>query len=370
MRVIAFTRYGSLAASTRQRLLQYVPALAAAGIHVDYHPLLGQDYVRSLATGERYSRLRIAASYLRRMKQLLSVGDADLIWVYAELFPYLPGWFERLAARSGKPVVYDFDDAFFHLYDDHRNQVVRRLLRGKLEPLLRTAAACCCGNEYLFEYAVRYCANSTVLPTVVDTQIYTPSPSLQESGPAVIGWIGSPSTWPYMRPYLPLFRELAAEEGATLRVIGAGRAADADRFEGLELVDWSEVTEIDEVRRMNIGVMPLPDERWARGKSGYKLIQYMACAVPVVASPVGVNSQIVGSGRVGFLTGDIGEWRAALIRLIRDPQLRRQMGEAGRSLAVEHYSVQRHAPRLIEVLSAAAPLARNGSANRAAGIWP
>lgn len=351
MRVAAFTKYGRAAASTRQRVLQYLPALEAAGIHVEYYPLLGSDYVHSLATGIRSSRARIAASYVGRIRQLAFGTKADALWVYAELFPYLPAAFERLAFRSGKPVVYDFDDAFFHQYDDSPRRAVRAALTGKLEPLLRGAAACACGNAYLQSYASRFCANSIVLPTVVDTDIYRPLARNPGEAP-VIGWIGSPSTWQYVRPLLPLLRELTIELGVRVRVVGAGAKAVGDGFPGLDFVEWREDAEVDEVRAMDIGIMPLPDEPWTRGKSGYKLVQYMACGLPVVASPVGVNGDMVRDGENGFLARDPGEWRAALARLIADPSLRAQMGSAGRQRAEAEYSLRSQAPRLVSLFNA------------------
>ncbi len=348
MRVEAFTKYSRMAASTRQRLLQYEPALAAAGITLEHHALLGDSYVQSLATGGGFSRLEVARSYLSRLRQIVR-SDADVIWVYAELFPYLPGLFERLAKRTAKPIVYDFDDAFFEMYDSNARPAVRRLLGGKLEPLLGSASACCCGNAYLQSYALRFCPNSIVLPTVVDTSRYLPGPPATATGPVTLGWIGTPSTWAYVRPLLPMLRELVDGSKVRFRVVGAGRAAEADIFPGLDLIDWSEDGEIGEVQAMDIGIMPLPDEPWARGKSGYKLIQYMACGLPVIASPVGVNSEIVRDGENGILASDPGEWRSALARLIADPGLRSRFGHAGRLRSEREYSLAATAPRLVEL---------------------
>jgi glycosyltransferase involved in cell wall biosynthesis len=354
MRVAAFTKYGPMAASTRQRLIQYLPRLAAAGIDVDHHPFLPDDYVRGVATGQRYPRGRTVRAYAERFRQLVAGTDADLVWVYAELFPYLPGRLETLAFRSGKPVVYDCDDAFFHAYDAHPSPRVRRLLGRKLEPLLRGAAAATCGNAYLESYVSRFCDNTMLLPTVVDTDVYGAAPGPRPDRPVTIGWIGSPSTWPYMRPILPLLRELAESRGIRVRVVGAGPAARADAFPGLDLVEWSEAREVEEVRAMDIGVMPLPDDIWALGKCGYKLVQYMACALPVVASPVGVNSEIVSPGENGFLAAGEAEWSEALLRLIDDPELRRSFGAAGRRRVEESYSLDVHAPRFVRLLGSLA----------------
>jgi len=349
MRVAAFTKYDREAASTRQRVLQYLPHLAVAGIDVEVHALLDEAYVRSLASGAASSKTAIAAAYARRFRQLHRVQSFDLIWVYAELFPWLPARVERLAFRSGKPLVYDFDDAFFHPYDDHSNPLVRRALGGKLKPLIRGAAAVCAGNDYLKDYADRAGAKAIVLPTVVDTDQYCPAASRPDR-PLTIGWIGSPSTWGFVRPLLPLLAELCRERGIAFSAVGAGAAAEADGFDGLTFTPWSEAGEIAAVQAMDIGIMPLPDEPWARGKSGYKLVQYMACGLPVVASPVGVNAAIVREGETGLLATDPGQWRVALIRLIDDSAMRAAMGQAGRARAVAAYSLQAHAPRLVEVM--------------------
>ena len=352
MRIIAFTKYDREAASTRQRLLQYLPDLARAGIEVDVHPLLDDDYVRALASGVPASKAAIAAAYARRLLQLLGPQSADLIWIYAELFPWFPAAAERLAFRSGKPVIYDFDDAFFHPYDDHSNPLVARALGAKLKPLIRGAAAVCAGNAYLKDYADRAGGRSIVLPTVVDIRSYVP-PRARANRPLTIGWIGSPTTWQFVRPFLPLLAQLCRTRGVAFAAVGAGVAAEADRFDGLVLTPWSEAGEIAAVQAMDIGIMPLPDQPWARGKSGYKLVQYMACGLPVVASPVGVNATIVEDGVSGFQASTFAQWHAALTGLIDDPERRAAMGKAGRDRMVADYSLQAHAPRLIEVLRGA-----------------
>lgn len=354
MRVLALVKYGRRAASTRQRFLQYEPFLAAAGFTVDYAPLLGDAYLERLVDGRRPSLLSVAAAYGARLARLLTARRYDLLWVHYELFPYFPGLAERLAALAGRPIIYDFDDAIFHNYDASPQRLVRRLLGRKLEPLLRSAYACCCGNPYLRDYAIRYCPNSIILPTVVDTDLYVPSPTAKAPGqPVTIGWIGSPSTWPLVRPYLKLLAELCSDGTVEVRAVGAGIAAEADRFPGLHLVAWTEQREIAEVQKMDIGIMPVWDGPFQRGKSGYKLIQYMACGLPVVASPVGVNRDIIVDGDNGFLANSDADWRAALTRLIDDPQLRRRLGDAGRLRAERDLSLASQAPRLVEVFRSA-----------------
>lgn len=348
MRIAAFTKYDRDAASTRQRFLQYVPALESAGMEVSHHPLLGNDYVRSLVSGGPVARRPIVASYVERFMRLLEGPDCDLIWIYAEAFPFLPAAFERMIFRSRKPVVYDFDDAFFVTYDEHPSFWVRLLLAGKLEPLIARATVVCCGNEYVRDFAMRLNAASMWLPTVVDTDVYRPL--VRESGGrVVIGWIGSPSTWPEVRPLLPVIAAICREKGARFRVVGAGDDARSDQFDGLELVDWTEADEVAEVQQMDIGIMPLRNLPFQRGKSGYKLVQYMACGLPVIASPVGANRQLIDHGMNGLLATSPDEWKQALARLILDPELRSTMGDAGRAKVVQDYSLKAHAPRLVEL---------------------
>jgi len=348
MRILALTRYGMLAASTRQRFQLYEHALAEAGIAVDYAPLFSNDHVHRLVIGGRASLIATAVAYAGRVAALLKARRYDALWVHYELFPYLPGSFERLASLTGIPVVFDYDDAVFHYYDASSSPLVRRLLGRKLEPILKTAAACLCGNPYLRDYAARFCDRSIVLPTVVDTSIYRPSPRAADER-TVIGWIGSPTTWRNVRPLLPLLREMARNGQIRIRAVGAGAKAKADAFDGLEFVEWSEASEVAQVQGMDIGIMPLLDRPFERGKSGYKLIQYMACGLPVVASPVGVNRDIVRIGENGFLASDPEQWSTSLQALIEDPGLRSRLGQAGRARVETDYSLASQAPRLVEV---------------------
>lgn len=348
-KVLALMKYGDLAASTRQRLLQYRPHLSSSNIQVEYIPLLGNEYVHGLVSGKKADPIKLVISYLKRAWLLCSRKDFDVIWLHSEVFPYLPAFFDLMALIPGKPLIYDFDDAIFHQYDNHSNRLVRSVLGGKLEPLLTAATACICGNAYLKNYTARFCENSLVIPTVLDLEIYHPAvPAEHGSRPLAVGWIGSPSTWSFVEPYVPALRSFARRHTAKIRAVGAGRQATP--YPEIQFIDWSEDTEVSEIQAMDIGIMPLPDEPWARGKCGYKLIQYMACGLPVIASPVGVNSHIVVHGENGFLASTEAEWLDALTRLAADPALRRRMGLAGRARVEAEFSLQVQAPRVVDLI--------------------
>lgn len=348
MHVLALTKYGTLAAGTRQRFLLYAPALEEAGIELTVSPFLDNDYLSRVLSGRRASLASIAGAFPRRLGAVLAARSFDLIWLHCEFFPYLPSMAETVAEHVARvPIVFDFDDAIFHMYDANAPWPVRALLEGKLDGLLKHVAAATVGNEYLREYAARFCDRTMVVPTVVDTDIYIPA-NRRAGGPLVIGWIGSPSTWEDVRPLLPVLEELCGHRAVLFRVVGAGSGAERDRFEGMELVSWSEASEVAEVQAFDIGIMPVSDRPWSRGKSGYKLIQYMACGVPAVGSPIGVNRSML-SPDCGILARSNEEWAAALTRLLDDPNLRRRMAAAGRKRAVEHYSLAVQAPRITEL---------------------
>jgi glycosyltransferase involved in cell wall biosynthesis len=349
MRMLALMKYGDKAASTRQRLLQYTDHFARQGIEIAFFPLLANDYLERTYGGKAIPLFSVLKSYLSRVKLLVFPHRFDLIWVQYESFPYLPGLAESLVVISGRPVVYDFDDAIFHQYDAHPNRFVRSFLGKKLEPLLRRASLCICGNAYLKAYAGRFSRRTEVVPTVLDTAVFAPRVHPRDTArPITVGWIGSPSTWSFVLPLIPLLERLSEELSLIIRVVGSGQMNIAhSRF---EFIDWSKDGEVESIQGMDIGIMPLADGPWARGKCGYKLIQYMACGIPVVASPIGVNSDIVDDGVNGYLARDEREWEAAIRRLIASEELRSVMGACGREKIVEEYSLHVHGPRLARML--------------------
>lgn len=343
-RGLVFAKYGALAASTRQRIVQTIPYLEREGITVDIAPLFDDVCMRSLFTTGKYGIGNIIKAYAKRMLILLRSRHYDFIWIQYELFPYMFGELESLLRLTNKPIIYDFDDAVFHRYDQHSNPIIRRFLGNKLAPLLKHCAVAFCGNAYLEDYAKQYCTNTHIIPTTVDINVYKPLIKHTATEKSVLGWIGSPSTWSYCEPMTDFFVSLVKNNLLSMRVVGAGNAVDSNL--PFTFRDWSEENEATDIQAMDIGVMPLSDDPWARGKCGYKLIQYMACGLPVIASPVGVNRDIVEHGVNGFLASTEQEWRYAITALVRDAALRKQMGEAGRKKVEAQYAIQTVGPRI------------------------
>jgi glycosyltransferase involved in cell wall biosynthesis len=350
--ILLLSRYDRLGASSRLRLFAYAPALRAAGFTVTEAPLLGDDYLRGLYAGRRPDVLSLAAAYARRAADLLAARRHDLVWVEKEALPWLPAGLERLLAGA-VPTVMDIDDAWFHRYGLHRSAAVRRLLGGKLEDIARHARLVVAGSPHLADWARAAGARAVLmLPTVIDLDRYpaaAPPPPVPAARPFTVGWMGTPAT----RPYLDLAAGALRRLGGAVRLEVVG--AEGVEIPGVDVTcrPWREAEEAAVLAGFDAGIMPLPDGPWERGKCGYKLIQYMAAGRPVVASPVGVNSDIVADGVNGFLAADEDGWVAALSRLAADPGRCAAMGAAGRRTVEERYCLQVTAPRLVAALAGA-----------------
>lgn len=352
MRVLLLSRYGRKGASSRLRFLQYLPYLTAAGIEMVEAPLLDDDYVGALYAGERRSLTRVGLAYLKRVARLLAVRRYDLVWLEKELFPHLPATFERMIACLGSRYVVDYDDAVFHNYDRHANKYFRWALAGKIDRVMNGSSLVVAGNRYLAARAQMAGARWVeTLPTVVDLDRY-PNVGAKKQNEFKLGWIGTPMTSSYLAYARSALVALTADKKTQVVAVGAGRnpIAGVD----VEVRPWTEGEEVAEVQQFDVGIMPLPDGPWERGKCGYKLIQYMACAKPVVASAVGANIDIIQHGVNGFLAGSEAEWKEALETLRDNPKLREEMGRAGRRLVERQYCLSVTAPRLLELLSKAA----------------
>jgi glycosyltransferase involved in cell wall biosynthesis len=351
MELRCLTRYDDLGASSRIRFGQYQPALArlAPELHWSRQSLLDARYLQ-----HKYARRGTGPDtlrcYARRAIDLASQAAPDLWWVEKELWPFAPAWLETLLLAR-RPYVLDLDDAIFHNYDRHRMALVRRIWGRKIDRLMAGATLVTAGNAYLAERARSAGARRVeIVPTVVDLDLYPMRDASQAgaSSPIDIAWIGSPATVAYLQLLAEPLRRLAARHPVRLVVIGGG----ALRLAGVDVMNrpWSAATEAADLARCHIGVMPLVDSPWERGKCGYKLIQYMACGLPVVASPVGVNREIVRDGHNGWLATDADEWLSHLGALVQDTGLRQRFGLAGRTIVEQRYSVQAVAPRLAALL--------------------
>lgn len=344
MRVLLLSRYGRFGASSRVRSFQYLPFLKAQGWNVEVSALFADTYVQALYEGSARAG-QVIGGYWRRLMALARVKSYDLLWIEKELFPFMPAVAESFLATLGIPYMADYDDALFHRYDFHHWRIVRKALGRKIDVVMKNATIVVAGNEYLAQRAREAGARRVeIVPTVVDLDKYAVRERHSE-GALTIGWIGSPVTARYLYQIAPVL-EVVKRHHNNVRIVAVG-AGKAD-MSGLpvEVWPWSEENEVASIQTFDIGIMPLPDSPWERGKCGYKLIQYMACGLPVVASPVGVNVEIVEHQINGFLARNHHEWEWALRSLIKDREMRRRMGAEGRKRVEDWYSLQVQALRL------------------------
>ena len=356
IKVLALTKYGRLGASSRMRSLQYAPWFRQAGLEVTAQSLISDELLAARYQHGNYG-FSLLRAYADRLRALMARQQFDLVWIEKEALPWWPLWLE-LALLRGVPYVLDYDDAIFHNYDQHPNSWVRSVFGRRLDGLMARAALVVGGNNYLAQRARDSGARWVeVLPTVIDLTRYPSKPPdsttaymplMATVGLPRIVWIGSPSTVRYLQLIREPLQALAARQPFVLRVIGGG-AMDLPGVQ-VEVLPWAEATEVESISDCQVGVMPLLDSLWERGKCGYKLIQYMACGLPVVASGVGVNPEIVRNGENGFLADTPPEWVNALGNLLSDSALRMQMGAMGRQRVENEYCIQKTGPRMAQLL--------------------
>ncbi len=339
----------------RFRLEQWEPALRARGVEIDWQPFECVELQALLhQPGKLARKLGLIAQALgRRLRLQARVRQYDAVYIFREAAVLGPALIERLVARAGLPVVFDFDDAIFVRYVSPSNGYLSYLkFPGKTDSICRLSAQVLAGNQYLHDHARQFNRNVTIIPTTIDTLKYQAAPKpLAPDGIPVIGWSGSYSTVQYFDTLRGALQRLAQRERFKVRVIGT----PSYELPGVavEALPWRAATEVQDLSALDIGVMPLPDDPWSSGKCGLKALQYMALGIPAVCSPVGVNSTIIRDGVNGLLATTEDEWVERLTRLLRSAELRRQLGLAGRATVEQQYAAEVVAPQVFQVLQAA-----------------
>ena len=333
----------------RFRLEQWEPILKKSGVEITWAPFETERLKKVLySPGQAVSKvLAVLENMGRRRDELRHADEYDVVYLFREAALLGPPWFERRIAKSGVPMVFDFDDAVFVAYRSPSNGYLSYLkFPQKTGEICRLSAHVMAGNQYLANYAGRFNRNVTIVPTTIDTLKYRETEK-PEKETLTIGWSGSYSTVQHLDTIRDVLRDLARDETFKLRVIGAPEYV----LDGVdvELVRWRSETEVEDLEQIDIGLMPLPDDQWSKGKCGLKALQYMALGIPTICSPVGVNSTIITDGVNGFIADSKDEWIAKLKLLMHSPDLRRKIGSAGRRTVEDDYSAITQAPRVLKV---------------------
>lgn len=325
---------GPQGASSRYRVYQFLPSLAEAGIAYALH--LPPDSPRS---GIR----RLLASFRERQEIQRRAIESRAVYIQKRLLPQ--SLIDKLAER---PLAFDFDDAIFTSPRGDRSFWTQRRTEARLRHTLSAADLVLVGNRYLFDYAAQYARNTVHLPTVVDLARYPPkSHAAREE--IVIGWIGHSVNHPYLTGLEQILRKLSARQRIRLLVV-----SDRDfSIPGVAVENrrWSEAGEVADILDMDVGVMPMPDDSWSKGKCGLKAIQYMAAGIPVVCSAVGANTEIVRDGVDGYCVASTSDWEAGLNELCQHAELRQSMGEMARQRVVSNYSLAIATPPFLDAIS-------------------
>ena len=358
MKVLAFASYPVEAAATRYRLQHFVEPFLKQGIDMTVSPFLNSqqfaDFYQRRALLS--TTLNLTKSVLARIATVLAARNADVIVVQREAMMFGPPLVEWMAARAfKKPMVLDLDDATYIPYTSPTYGRLGRTLKWfrKTDDLIRWSGIVTCGNRAIAEYAQSKGATTCVIPTVVDTDVFVPS-QRASSDVVVLGWIGTHSTFPYLKGIFPVLQELAKTYSFKLRIIGAGQSSVDIPGVQVENSEWKLDREVSDFQSLDVGLYPIDPSMyaayWAAGKSGFKAIQYMSVGIPFVASPVGAMAEIGEAGVTHLAAKSQEDWATALKLLLDDVDRRKKMGAAGREHVTKHYALPDQAEKLVEAL--------------------
>lgn len=344
MKIIILAPYPlAKAPSQRFRFEHYLDHFKRNNIDFDFEAFLSEKawaniYQKRKGLEKLYATI---IGFWTRLLLLMKLGRYDTVLIHRELSPLGPPIFEWIIAKLlKKKIIYDFDDAIWLPDPNGENWLWKTLKwRSKVASICKWSWKVSAGNDYLADFARQYCDRVVVFPTVVNTATHRPqAKSIAEERRPVIGWTGSHSTLFYLNEIYPVLQTLEKEIAFDFLVI-ANKNPKLP-LKHFRFIEWNKTTEIEDLSKIDIGIMPLESNEWAKGKCGFKLIQYLALGIPAVASPVGVNSQIVINNKTGFLASSQQEWKEKIALLLQDTALRNSLGKAGRDLIEEKYSVR------------------------------
>lgn len=329
--------------SQRFRFEQYLNHLKNNGYEYDFSFLINSDddkifYSKGNFVGKTIIVLK---SFCKRLIEVLNAGNYDIVFIQRESIMLGTSFFEMIFSKSNAKLVFDFDDSIWLQNVSEGNKSFAWLKNAdKTSDIIRYSDLIFAGNKYLYDFAKKYNSNVTIVPTTIDTNEYIKIAQQKNNEKICIGWSGSITTIQHFEYALPFLKKIKEKFGESVyfKVIGDGK------YKNIELdingLAWKKEEEIKELSSFDIGIMPLPDDEWAKGKCGLKGLQYMALEVPTIMSPVGVNNDIISDGENGFLAFTENQWIEKIELLINNASLREKIGKAGRQTVVEKYSIE------------------------------
>lgn len=339
LKITIFPRYNTMGASSRYRFYLYADRLRELKYEVNISSFLDNEYLKRLYNHKRINPLMILKSYCRRFFKAAFSSKAILLEY--ELFPYLPYWISRIFLHN-KRYILNYDDNVWTKYASNP------MLVRKYDCLIKNADGVIAANEYLFRKIQAMNPNVIKIPTVVDLNLYQVNSTKFERFTVV--WIGTPVTYRYIQQAADCLKAMAAAVDFELLIV-AGEQLRKLTIDGVNMrfVNWSAGVEVELLVRSHVGIMPLTDDDFSRGKSAFKIIQYLAAGLPVIASPVGENCNVIKNGSNGFLASNAEEWVDAIVKLQNSPEVYDAMAVAARNSSNE-YSIQRYFPQFLDFI--------------------
>lgn len=338
------------AGSQRFRYEQYLDILNQSGFEHDHQSFLDQSTWDILyQEGQSFKKvLGLIRGFLRRFILMFRLAQYDFVFIHREVTPIGPPLFEWIICKVWKKkTIYDFDDAIWQQNTSKSNSIASLIkFPQKVGMICQWSHRVSAGNKYLADYAKTFNSKVTINPTTIDTEnLHYPKPYTNSK--TVIGWTGTHSTLKYLDLLKPTLKELVKSHGITVKIIAD--QPPTNFITTYDFVSWNKKSEIEDLNTIDIGLMPLSDDKWSKGKCGFKALQYMALETPVVASPVGVNTEIIEEQESGYLCDSQDNWKEKLTVLIENTELRKSMGKAGRSRVKKRYSVLSNTNNFIEL---------------------
>lgn len=348
MKILFFTKYNELGPSSRYRVYQYLDTYKNAGIHVVVSPLFGSHFF----TSNLIKKIVFTFFYyLRRTYKLFQINKYDLIYIEYEIFPYFPSIFEKLFRILNVKYIVDYDDAIFHNYNVSNNFFIKSLLSNKIDNVIKNANYVVSGSPYLTRYISQLNAKYIEIPTSVSKVKYFPKTKTTTNAVFTIGWIGSTATSFNVLKLIPAFEELTKKLKFQLNLIGF----DKNQYNKLEhlnvnFIPWDSKTEIEEIHKFDVGIMPLDNTPFNQGKCGFKLIQYMGCSLPTIATPLEANVKINRNKKNLFAITD-EDWVLAFEKVFNNQSYYKEVGQENYVDFIKYYTVENNSESYISLFN-------------------
>jgi len=348
MKILFLPKYNELGPSSRYRIYQYLESYKKAGIKVEVAPLFESHFFSKSKTVKISYTLHY---YLRRAFKLLQLYKYDLIYIEYELFPYFPSIFEKLFKILNINYIVDFDDAIFHNYDSSPNFLVKLFLSNKINNVIKNANYVVSGSPYLTKYISQLNANCIEIPTSVREEFYCQKNKKENNAVFTIGWIGSRTTSVNVLKLIPAFEELSQKIKFQLNLVGFDKN-ESNKLAHLNVnfIDWDSKTEIEEINKFDVGIMPLDNTPFNQGKCGFKLVQYMGCSLPTIATPLEANVKINRNKKNLFATSN-EDWVIAFENVYNNQDYFREIGLQNYYDFAKYYTVESNSGSYLSVVN-------------------